>query len=50
LIKEGPGAPGLTTDSLDFLADHPGALSGVTLHNRELSADEIARWHAAESL
>jgi hypothetical protein len=49
LIEEGPGAPGLTTDSLDFLPDHPGALSGVTLHNRELSGDEIARWHNAES-
>jgi hypothetical protein len=49
LIEEGPGAPGLTTDSLDFLPDHPGAISGVTLHNRELSAAEIGRWYAAES-
>ncbi|NQX01861.1 chitobiase/beta-hexosaminidase C-terminal domain-containing protein [bacterium] len=49
LIDEGPGKPGLTTDSFDFLPDHPGALAGVTIHNRELSAAEIARWFAAEN-
>jgi hypothetical protein len=48
LIDEGPGRPGLTTDSFDFLPDHPGALADVAIHNRELSADDIARWHAAE--
>jgi hypothetical protein len=48
LIDEGPGRPGLATDSLDFLPDHPGALADVTIHNRELSAGEITRWHAAE--
>lgn len=48
LIGEGSGKPGLATDALDFLPDHPGALAAVALHNRELSAAEVARWHAAE--
>jgi hypothetical protein len=48
LIDEAPGRLGLTTDSLDFLTDHTGALAGVTIHNRELSADEIAAWYGVE--
>lgn len=48
LIAKGPDSTGLTTDSLDFLPDHPGALAAVTIHNRALSADEIAAWHASE--
>lgn len=48
LLGEGPGEPGLATDALDFLPDHPGALAAVSVHNRELSAAEVARWHAAE--
>jgi hypothetical protein len=48
LIDEGPGRPGLSTDSLDFFSDHPGALAGVMIHNRALSSEEISRWHAAE--
>jgi hypothetical protein len=48
LIAEGPGAPGLTTDSLDLLPDHPGVLGAVAIYNRELSATDIAQWYAAE--
>jgi hypothetical protein len=47
LVAEGPGAPDLATDALDFLTDHPGAIGGVSIHNREFSADEVARWHAS---
>jgi hypothetical protein len=48
LLAEGPGAPGLSTDALDLLPDHPGALSAVSVYNRELSADEVVQWYAAE--
>jgi len=49
LVASGPGTPGLATDSLDFLPDHPGALAGLAIYNRELTAEEIAKWHAAEN-
>jgi hypothetical protein len=47
LVDDSPGAPGLATDALDFFADHPGALAGVAIYSRELSAEDVARWHAA---
>ena len=43
LIDEGPGAPDLPTDALDFLADHPGALGDIEIHNRELTAADVTR-------
>lgn len=48
LVASGPGTPGLATDALDLLADHPGALAGLAIYNRELTAEEIARWHTQE--
>jgi hypothetical protein len=48
LVANGAGAPGLATDALDFLPDFPGAIGSVAIYNRELNADEIARWHTAE--
>ena len=47
LIDEGPGAPNLATDALDFLADHPGAISTIAIYNRELSAADVLRWFDA---
>lgn len=47
LVDEGPGAPDLATDALDFLTDHPGAIGGIIIQNRELGGDEIQRWHAS---
>ncbi|MBC8009331.1 MAG: hypothetical protein H7067_04450, partial [Burkholderiales bacterium] len=44
LVSEGPGAPGLSTDSLDLLADHPGALGEARIYNRELSAADVTQW------
>ena len=43
LVAEGPGAAGLSTDSLDLLPDHPGALGEVVVYNRELSAADVAQ-------
>ncbi len=48
LFDEGPGAPNLATDALDFLADHPGAISAIAIYNRELSDDDVRRWFDAE--
>ncbi|MEO0055977.1 MAG: hypothetical protein RLZZ50_1924, partial [Verrucomicrobiota bacterium] len=48
LVDEGPGADGLSTDALDFLADHPGGVASLFIENRELGAAEIARLHSAE--
>ena len=48
LVDEGPGAPNLPTDALDFLADHPGAISSIAIYNRELSAADVARWFSVE--
>lgn len=41
LRAEGPGAPMLATDALDFMADHSGAIAGVTIHNRELTPSDV---------
>jgi hypothetical protein len=49
LVDEGPGAPGLDANAFDFLADHPGAVAGVAVYNRELPADAVACWYAAEN-
>jgi hypothetical protein len=49
LVAEGPGVPGLATDSLDFLPDHTGALGAFEIHNRELTAQEVARLAVAPS-
>ncbi|NCX99624.1 MAG: LamG domain-containing protein [Planctomycetia bacterium] len=43
LVDEGPGAPGLATDALDFLPDHAGAIGEILIYNRELSAADVAR-------
>ncbi|MBC8009144.1 MAG: LamG domain-containing protein, partial [Burkholderiales bacterium] len=43
LVDEGPGAPDLATDSLDFLSDHPGAVGEIQIYNRELTTAEVAR-------
>ena len=43
-----PGAPGLTTDALDFFTDHPAAVAKAVIYNRELTPGEIARWFAHE--
>jgi hypothetical protein len=42
LVAEAPGTPDHATDALDFLENHPGAIAGFTIHNRELTADDIA--------
>jgi hypothetical protein len=41
LVSSAPGTPDLATDALDFLADHPGAIAGVTVHNRELTSSDV---------
>jgi hypothetical protein len=43
LVDEGPGAPGLVTDALDFLPDHPGALGQILVYNRELTPTDVSR-------
>lgn len=48
VAAEGQGAPGLRTDALDFLADHHGAIAGLAIYNRELTADDVAAWFARE--
>ena len=48
LVSEGPGTPGLSTDSLDLLADHPGALGEVRIYNREVSAADVTQWFNSE--
>ncbi len=40
-VSSAPGTPDLATDALDILADHPGAIAGLTIHNRELTPAEI---------
>ena len=47
-IAEGPGAPTLTTDALDFFSDHPAIVERVRLYNRVLSPDAIAHWFKSE--
>ena len=41
LVSSAPGTPDLATDALDILADHPGAIAGLTIHNRELAAEDV---------
>jgi hypothetical protein len=48
LVADGPGAPELTTDALDFLPDHAGAIARLAIYNREFTPDEVAQWHAGE--
>lgn len=47
-VADAQGTPSLATDALDFLADHPGAISGVRVYNRELSAQDVADWFKEE--
>ncbi|MEN9841031.1 MAG: hypothetical protein RL376_831, partial [Verrucomicrobiota bacterium] len=49
LLAEGPGAPGLATNALDFLPDHPGAIGEIRIYNRELTAADAARLAAAST-
>ncbi len=48
LVAEGPGTADIATDSLDFLADNPGAIAGLRIYNRELAAPDIAKWFEEE--
>lgn len=48
-VAEAPGTPDLATDALDFLPDHAGALSGLRVYNRELSAEDVSEWFRGES-
>ncbi len=43
LVSSAAGTPDLATDALDILADHPGAIAGLTVHNRELAAPDVER-------
>jgi len=49
LVDEGPGAPGLATDALDFLPDHPGAIGEIWIYNRELNASDVSRLFRASN-
>ena len=48
-VAEGAGSKTLSTDSFDFLSDHPALVERAALFNRVLSPSDVKQWYSWES-